>query len=62
MFFKIILNKIKEGEKDVKQIISKLSELRYSIATDKPLIKISESLDSYVWNNELNIYSKEVFF
>ncbi|KAK5974835.1 Phage minor structural protein [Trichostrongylus colubriformis] len=43
-----------EADADVKAVIAELSELRYRIATDKPLEDISDTSYSYeMWNNLL---------
>lgn len=54
--------RIQVGVNDVKQVLSKLAELRYTIVTDKPLQKIVEGPNADIWNNELDIYSEEVSF
>lgn len=46
---------IQEGDKDVKAVLSELSELRYLVATDKPMQDLVDNGESVnIWNAELS--------
>ncbi len=45
---------VQEGSEDLKKVIGELSELRYRIATDKPITELaSKRTDNVLWNSYL---------
>ncbi|KHN76861.1 UPF0364 -like protein [Toxocara canis] len=49
----------KDGDHDIKAVIGELSEMRYHMATDKPLNSFNDDIeDISIWNNQLELLRK----
>uniref|UniRef100_A0A914R9Y8 Uncharacterized protein n=1 Tax=Parascaris equorum TaxID=6256 RepID=A0A914R9Y8_PAREQ len=51
----------KDGDRDIKAVIGELAEMRYHLATDKPLRNFDDDLDDIsIWNEQLEFLRKMV--
>uniref|UniRef100_A0A915CIZ6 Sugar phosphate phosphatase n=1 Tax=Parascaris univalens TaxID=6257 RepID=A0A915CIZ6_PARUN len=49
----------KDGDRDIKAVIGELAEMRYHLATDKPLRNFDDDLDDIsIWNEQLEFLRK----
>lgn len=52
---------LQDGDRDIKAVIGELAEMRYHMATDKPLRNFDDDLDDVsIWNEQLEFLRKMV--